>query len=296
MKRRKLLIGVLCAVILLFASTVSVFAMDFDAEEKYKSIFVVYSGNYVGSGFAVGTNTVVTNAHVIGNANDISLYTYQGDIYRASIYLIDNTLDIAILSVESAEFIPLEIGDVDSLKIGDDIYAIGAPKSMNYTLTKGVISNKDRVIYGQSYIQIDAAINSGNSGGPLLNASGQVVGVNSMKLSDAEGIGLAIPISSFVSFIENNGMVMTDENTVEGEIPFIESVPSEDEKTDDAPSSGITHTESKGTATVILAVLLILSAILNAILIVLLVYRKNKNKDYVPDVSERTDFDIDILE
>ena len=233
---------------------------------------------------------------MIGNSNDISLYTYQGDIYRASIYLIDNTLDIAVLSVENAEFIPLEMGDVDSLKIGDDIYAIGAPKSMDYTLTKGVVSNKDRVIYGQSYIQIDAAINSGNSGGPLLNASGQVVGVNSMKLSDAEGIGLAIPISSVVSFIENNGLVITDGNTVEGEIPFIENVPSEDDETDAAESSTVVHAGSKSKLTVILAVLLIMSAILNAVLIVLLVYRKNKSKDYVPDASERTDFDIDILE
>ena len=296
MKRRKLLIGVLCAVILLFASSVSAFAMDFDAEEKYESIFVVYSGNYVGSGFAIGSNTVVTNAHVIGNSNDISLFTYQGDIYRASIYLIDNTLDIAVLSVENAEFIPLEMGEVDLLKIGDDIYAIGAPKSMDYTLTKGVVSNKDRVIYGQSYIQIDAAINSGNSGGPLLNALGQVVGVNSMKLSDAEGIGLAIPISSVVSFIENNGMVITDENIVEGELPFIESVPTEDDETDASESSTVVPAGSKSKLIVILAALLILSAILNAVLIVLLMYRKNKNKDYVPDASERTDFDIDILE
>lgn len=296
MKRRKLLIGVLCAVILLFASSVSAFAMVFDAEEKYESIFVVYSGNYMGSGFAIGSNTVVTNAHVIGNANDIFLYTYQGDIYRASIYLIDNTLDIAVLSVENAAFIPLEMGDVASLEIGDDIYAIGVPKSMDYTLTKGVVSNKNRVIYGQSYIQIDAAINSGNSGGPLLNTSGRVVGVTSMKLSDAEGIGLAIPISSVISFMENNGMVITDGNTVEEEIPFIENVPVEEDETAVVGSSAAVHTEAKSKLTVILAVVLILSAVLNVILIVLLVYHKNKNKDYVSNASERTDFDIDILE
>ncbi len=77
---------------------------------------------------------------------------------------------------------------------------------MEYTLTKGVISNKSRTIGFNQYIQIDAAINSGNSGGSLLNNAGQVIGVNSMKILDAEGIGLAIPISFVTDFMEENDM------------------------------------------------------------------------------------------
>lgn len=295
MKRGKLWIGVLGCFLTLFAFSFSVYAMDFDAETAYESIFVVYSGNYEGSGFAIGGNTVVTNAHVIGNSNDIKLCSYEGDIYRASVYLIDSSFDIAILSVENADFTPLEMGDCEGLKVGDDIYAIGAPESLEYTLTKGVVSSKDRQIGVYKYIQIDAAINSGNSGGPLLNNSGQVVGVNSMKISDAEGIGLAIPISSVLSFVENNGMAITEDNVVDGEIPFIEGTPEGD--ADDADSSEITYRKASVSGlTIILGIVLAASVILNVILIIMLAYRKNKNDDRPPELSERTDFDIDILE
>ena len=297
MKRIRLLMGVACAVVLLFASSVCAYAMNFEAEEAYESIFVVYSGDYIGSGFAVGENTVVTNAHVIGNADDIVLYSYQGDTFRASIYLMDNSLDIAILSVDQASFVPLKIGNSDDLKTGEDIYAIGAPKSMGYTLTKGVISNKSRVLYGKSYIQIDAAINSGNSGGPLLNNNGEVIGVNSMKMSDAEGIGLAIPISAVVSFIENSGIVVGDNQIVDGTIPYIENSPASNSDSNRTEAHGSVHFEKKTDYTVIiLCILLCLSVLMNIILLVQWMYRKNENIEYVPDASERTDFEIDILE
>lgn len=126
MKRLKHIIGVLCSFIMLFAFSIECFAMDFDAEVAYESIFVIYSGNYKGSGFAIGSNTVVTNAHVIGNRNDITVKAYSGEEYKASTFLFNEALDIAILSVENGEFIPLEVGDCESIKVGDDIYAIGA--------------------------------------------------------------------------------------------------------------------------------------------------------------------------
>lgn len=296
MKRIRLILGVVCAVMLLLASSVTAFAMDFDAEQAYESIFVVYSGNYAGSGFAVGRNTVVTNAHVIGNSNEIVLTTYAGDAYRASIYLIDNSFDIAVLSVAEADFTPLPIGDCEELKIGADIYAIGAPKSMDYTLTKGVVSSKNRNINGRNYIQIDAAINSGNSGGPLLNNAGEVVGVNSMKLTDAEGIGLAIPITEVISFIENNGVAVSEGRNVEGIIPFIENeVPDNSTQSENGQVVVIQKAQNKAFV-IILGILLLMSVMLNIILIIRAVYSKNKNKDYIPDAKERTDFDIDILE
>lgn len=291
MKCGKLLMGV-CYIVSLFAFSVSAFAMEFDAEKAYESIFVIYSGNSTGSGFAIGENTVVTNAHVIANENDIIVYGYDGNIYRASVYLIDTSFDIAILSVENGNFIPLEIGDSNSIKAGDDIYAIGAPKSLDYSLTKGVVSNKLRKFGKYTYIQIDAAINSGNSGGPLLNSSGQVIGVNSMKMSDAEGIGLSIPISSVISFIENKGIELTEDGNVEGNISFVEKN-IEDEKKD----SGDIKTEykDKSNATVnVLSVLLVISVLINVVFIIVIMYRNNKNKDYVPSNSERTDFDIDF--
>lgn len=296
MRPGKQLIKILCCFLTLSAPfAVKAYAMDFDAETAYQSVFVVYSGNHIGSGFAVGPNAVVTNAHVIENADNIQLSAYEGKRYQADIYLIDQAFDIAVLSVGSASFTPLETGDSDALKAGDEIYAIGAPKSMGYTLTKGIVSNKERRIGAYNYIQIDAAINSGNSGGPLLNHAGQVVGVNSMKVSDAEGIGLAIPISSVISFIESSGTEVSEKNQIEIELPFGEKTPDSGRESASA-SDEFSEGKIYNKLTIVLAVSLGISLLLNIILIIMLVYHKNKNRDYFPDKCERTDFDIDILE
>ena len=286
--------GVLCCIMSLFAFSVNVFAMVFDAEKAYESIFVIYSGNSAGSGFAIGENTIVTNAHVIANQNDITIYGYDGETYRASVYLIDASFDIAVLSVDGGEFSPLKIGDSDSIKAGDDIYAIGAPKSLDYTLTKGVVSNKSRKFGNYTYIQIDAAINSGNSGGPLLNSKGQVIGVNSMKMSDAEGIGLSIPISSVVSFIENKGVTLTENGNVEGNLPFVEKSTEDENGKQDSETKTEYNDKTTNATVIILSILLAISVLINVIFIIVIMYRKNKNKDYVPSNSERTDFDIDF--
>lgn len=292
MKRMKHIIGVLCSFIMLFAFSVDCFAMDFDAEVAYESIFVIYSGNYEGSGFAIGPNTVVTNAHVIGNRNDIKVKTYSGEEYKASIFLFNEAIDIAILSVENADFTPLEVGDCESIKVGEDIYAIGAPRSLDYTLTKGVISNKSRTIGFNKYIQIDAAINSGNSGGPLLNNAGQVIGVNSMKISDAEGIGLAIPISSVTSFMEGNDVTLTDGKNVDGQIEYIPVDLPDNEK----QGNIVIKKVPDYTLAIVLGVFLGVSVIINVILIIMLMYKKNKDIVVPTDSRDRTDFDIDILE
>ncbi len=292
MKRLKHIIGVLCSFIMLFALSIDCFAMDFDAEVAYESIFVIYSGNYEGSGFAIGTNTVVTNAHVIGNRNDIKVKTYSGDEYKASIFLFNEALDIAILSVENAEFTPLEVGDCENIKVGEDIYAIGAPTSLDYTLTKGVISSKSRTIGFNKYIQIDAAINSGNSGGPLFNNVGQVIGVNSMKISDAEGIGLAIPISSVTSFMEGNDVTLTEGKNVDGRIEYIPS----DVPCNEKQGSIVIKKVPDYTLAIVLGVFLGVSVIINVILIIMLMYKKNIDIVVPTDSRDRTDFDIDILE
>ncbi len=293
MKQLKHLVGVFGCFIMLFAFSVTCYAMDFDAEVAYESIFVIYSGNYEGSGFAIGENTVVTNAHVIGNRNDIKVKSYSGEEYRASIYLFNEALDIAILSVENAEFVPLEVGDGENIKIGDDIYAIGAPRSLDYTLTKGVISNKSRTIGFNKYIQIDAAINSGNSGGPLLNNAGQVIGVNSMKISDAEGIGLAIPISSVTSFMEGNDMVLNEGKNVDGPIEYVQPASEDDEHISD--NNSVRKVPDYSLA-IFLGVLLGISVLINIVLIIMLMYKKNKDIAVPVDSRDRTDFEIDILE
>ena len=117
------------AVTMLFASVISVRAIGFEAETIYESVFVIYSGNSMGSGFAVGENCIVTNAHVIGSKRQITVATYGGAEYRASLLGMDEKEDIAVWIVKDAAFPFLRIADLTTMKTGDDIYAIGAPKS-----------------------------------------------------------------------------------------------------------------------------------------------------------------------
>ena len=297
MKLQKVLLSIICVVAVLLALPLSASAIGFTAEEKYNSVFVVTSGNSLGSGFAVGENCIVTNAHVLDNPNNIVLTTYAGETHTAYLVGYDQDKDIAVLGIKDAKFTPLTIADYKTLNTGDDVYAIGAPKSMAYTLTKGVISAKEREIGKYKYIQTDAAINEGNSGGPLLNDEGNVIGINTLKMSDSEGIGLAIPMTIVSDFLKSlnieldeNGNVsetIVQETTDEGK-----DNPSEKDEDNDK-NNNVVKTPLIVT---VLLIALCVSVAGNIVLIISLIFQKRKNLNLKYDPRERTDFDIDILE
>lgn len=301
MKPVRVLCCLMIAVAVLFASAIPANAIGFEAEEIYESVFVIYSGNSLGSGFAVGENCIVTNAHVIGNPHSITVETYGGTKHKASVLGMNEQLDIAVLIVKDAQFPYLDIADLSTMKTGDDIYAIGAPHGMAYTLTKGGISAKERTVGNQTYIQIDAAINEGNSGGPLLNDAGQVLGMNTLKMSDSEGIGLAIPVSRICDYLKSLGIELNTNGNVVDSV----TIPEETKPSDTQPGG---NNESKEPSddqddeqrtpaiTYIAVVVAALSLAANVILTVLLINEKKKSTVVPYDPSERTDFDIDILE
>lgn len=146
---------------------------------------------------------IATNSHVIGDSR--SLYNVRvvlndGTTYEAKIIGYDSRTDLAVLKVNADNLTPAVFCDSDKTQIGDDVIAIGNPGGMDFqnSLTKGIISAKDRELSLSaqvSYIQTDAAINPGNSGGPLCNMYGQVIGINTAKISESsyEGMGFAIP-------------------------------------------------------------------------------------------------------
>ena len=293
MKTLKRIAIILFIPAMILASSLSAYAIGFDTEEVYNSVFVIYSGNSMGSGFAIGKNCIITNAHVINNQYDVIIETYGGEMKRAFIVALDERIDIAVIGVADATFTPLRVADLSTVSVGDDVYAIGAPNSLAFTLTKGVVSSKERLVSRQKFIQTDAAINTGNSGGPLLNDAGEVIGVNSYKMSDSEGIGLAIPIDVVVSFLETGEIELNESgNVVE---PVIEDPPANlpiseqpnDEGSMEKPSSVVT---------LVLAICLTISLALNTALIIILVFQKKKNQYVKTDPSERTDFDIEILD
>ena len=162
----------------------------------------------LGSGFIIDEKgIVITNNHVIQNAEDILVRVNGDEEYKAKIIGKDPLSDIAVLQIEADEkFLPVKFGDSDKSRIGDWVIAIGNPFGLGGTVTSGIISARNRSIglaRYEDFIQTDASINQGNSGGPLFNMNGDVIGINTAILgqSGSIGIGFAIPSNSAVKVI-----------------------------------------------------------------------------------------------
>jgi S1-C subfamily serine protease len=158
----------------------------------------------LGSGVIVsaqGQGYVLTNNHVIAHAADIQVLLYDGRIAKASLVGADEESDLAVLKIEASNLPVIHIAE-QPLRPGDVVLAIGNPLGLNQTVTMGIVSAIGRQLNGSSaedFIQTDAAINLGNSGGALVNAEGELVGINTLligKAAGAEGIGFAIPVTT----------------------------------------------------------------------------------------------------
>lgn len=169
-----------------------------------------------GSGFIISENGyVVSNYHVVEGASKLSVLTSNGKEYDAQLVGYDASNDLAVLKIEGENFPYVKLGSSDALSVGDQVMAIGNPLGeLTSTLTVGYVSAKDREVNTDgtylNMLQTDAAINSGNSGGPLFNSFGEVVGITTAKYSGTsnsgatiEGIGFAIPIDDVAGMIQD---------------------------------------------------------------------------------------------
>jgi serine protease DegQ len=158
----------------------------------------------LGSGVIVSADGyVLTNNHVIANADDIQVLLYDGRVAKAKLIGADEETDLAVLKISDAVNLPvIQMADPKRLRVGDVVLAIGNPLNLNQTVTMGIISAIGRQLNNSSpedFIQTDAAINLGNSGGALVNSNGDLVGINTLligKAANAEGIGFAIPVDT----------------------------------------------------------------------------------------------------
>jgi serine protease Do len=166
------------------------------AQRGLASTVVLRCSETLGSGFFVAADRVLTNAHVLCPAGEtLEVHTSDGRQGTGRPIHAKEDLDLALVQVEGLSGIPLPLGDAGSLRVGDRVVVVGAPRGMEFSVTQGGISNMDRVMLGIAYLQTDAAVNPGNSGGPMLDDRGRVVGVVSLKRMDAEGIALVLPIN-----------------------------------------------------------------------------------------------------
>ena len=196
-------------------TNVNPFPFEFPPGSPFEDMFKEFGtpqkrkASALGSGFIIDAKgIVITNNHVIKGAEDIMVRVEGDKEYKAKVLGSDPLSDIAVLKIESKEkLIPVKFGDSDKARIGDWVIAIGNPFGLGGTVTSGIISARNRDIGMSRYedfIQTDASINVGNSGGPLFDMNGEVIGINTAILGQAGsiGIGFAIPSNSAKKVIE----------------------------------------------------------------------------------------------
>lgn len=170
----------------------------------------------LGTGMIVSENGyILTNWHVAGDRYSNCYVTLEnGNVINGNVVWADKDLDLAIVKISASGLKYITLGDSDNIKIGEQAYAIGNPigVELQRTVTSGIISGVNRTVkiddengssYMEDLIQTDATINPGNSGGPLINSKGEVIGINSVKITEAEGIGFAVPINIVKPIIES---------------------------------------------------------------------------------------------
>ena len=169
----------------------------------------------LGSGIILTENGyILTNQHVVGNKYSNCYVTLEnGSSYNGSVIWADNNIDLAIIKIIANDLDYIKLGDSDNISLAEEVYAIGNPIGIEFqrTVTKGIVSGINRTIklkenekesYMEDLIQTDATINEGNSGGPLVNEKGELIGINTVKITDAEGIGFAVPINIVKPILE----------------------------------------------------------------------------------------------
>lgn len=168
----------------------------------------------LGTGMVVSDNGyILSNSHVTGEKYSTCYVTIDENTYKGTVVWNDSNLDLSIVKIQTNHLSYVELGDSSSLRVGESVYAIGNPIGYEFrkTVTSGIISALNRTIkidesdstsYISNLIQTDATINPGNSGGPLVNLDGKVIGINTVKITSAEGIGFAVPINVIKPVIE----------------------------------------------------------------------------------------------
>jgi len=163
-------------------------------EDTIKAVVTVRTDVGQGTGFIISEQGyVVTNAHVLSGGTRINSITYDQQIIETEFIGYDSELDIALLKI-SGEYPFLELANSDNIQIGEKVIAIGNPLGLQFSVSQGIVSAVHRpgISNLKAYIQTDAALNPGNSGGPLINKQGKVIGINNFKIGEGENLGFAL--------------------------------------------------------------------------------------------------------
>ncbi len=159
----------------------------------------------IGSSFFVAPGVLATARHQVEGARRIFVHMPEGGQAQAQMIAVDKSRDAALIRIAAAGPSPLAMND-RPLALGEEVFTVGCPLGLSHTLTRGVVSHPDRVIRGQHLIQTDLAINQGNSGGPLVNGRGEVIGVMHGRLTESNGINFAVPAEAIDALLVAKGV------------------------------------------------------------------------------------------
>ncbi|MBU4308381.1 MAG: trypsin-like peptidase domain-containing protein [Nanoarchaeota archaeon] len=163
-------------------------------ENAIESVVTIVTDISQGTGFLIEeSGYVVTNAHVMENARSAGIYTYDGEMHQVSLIGTNSEMDVCLLKIQGT-YPALKLGNSDDVSIGESVIAIGNPLGLQFSVTEGIISaiHREGANGLKAYFQTDAALNPGNSGGPLVDKQGKAIGINNFKTSEGESLGFAL--------------------------------------------------------------------------------------------------------
>jgi len=185
-------------------------------EDSIISVVTVRTDIGQGTGFIItDEGYVVTNAHVLSGGSEVYILDYEQNEYLTKLIGYNINLDIALLKIEGY-YTPLVLGNSDEVQVGEKVIAIGNPLGLQFSVSEGIVSAVDRIGMNEisGYIQTDAALNPGNSGGPLINTKGQVIGINNFKVGSGESSGFALESNYIKEAINNISQQQFGENLI----------------------------------------------------------------------------------
>ena len=173
-------------------------------DNSLESVVTIITDVGQGTGFIISNDGfIVTNAHVLSGARKVYILDYKQNKYSTELIGYNATFDIALLKI-SGNYTSLELGNSKDVQIGEKVIAIGNPLGLQFSVSEGIVSAVDRAGENNinAYIQTDAALNPGNSGGPLINKEGEVIGINNFKVGGGENLGFALE-SNYIKEVVN---------------------------------------------------------------------------------------------
>lgn len=170
-------------------------------ERVQSNVVLIETAGGSGSGFLVGDGEVMTSAHVVEGSRQVSIQYGNKQRVTGTVEHLDADRDLALISVPSLHGEPLVLFELGALKAGSECVVIGSPLGLDQSVSRGIVSNPDRRAGGVRFIQIDAPVNPGNSGGPIMDHEGQVIGIVTLKITSAEGMGFGVAYDELRTFL-----------------------------------------------------------------------------------------------